>query len=91
MFGAILGDIIGSPYEFDMSSKSKDFPLFRDAPDGMNGASGRAGEGGTNGTAATGTTAGTDVKAAAGYRNSQLYTGGKDILTQVTVQGLTHG
>ena len=28
MFGAILGDMIGSPYEFDMGEKSKDFPLF---------------------------------------------------------------
>ena len=28
MYGAILGDIIGSPYEFDRSPKSKDFPLF---------------------------------------------------------------
>ena len=28
MYGAILGDIIGSPYEFDRSSKTKDFPLF---------------------------------------------------------------
>lgn len=28
MFGAILGDIIGSPYEFDMGDKTKDFPLF---------------------------------------------------------------
>lgn len=28
MYGAILGDIIGSPYEFDMGSKRKDFPLF---------------------------------------------------------------
>ena len=28
MFGAILGDMIGSPYEFDMGDKSKDFPLF---------------------------------------------------------------
>lgn len=29
MFGAILGDIIGSPYEFDSNNiKSKDFPLF---------------------------------------------------------------
>ncbi len=27
MFGAIIGDIIGSPYEFDRSGKSKDFPL----------------------------------------------------------------
>ncbi len=29
MYGAILGDIIGSPYEFDMGNKSKEFPLFR--------------------------------------------------------------
>ena len=28
MIGAILGDIIGSPYEFDMGNKTKDFPLF---------------------------------------------------------------
>lgn len=28
MIGAILGDIIGSPYEFDRGTKSKDFPLF---------------------------------------------------------------
>ena len=28
MYGAILGDIIGSPYEFDRSPKRKDFPLF---------------------------------------------------------------
>ena len=28
MYGAILGDTIGSPYEFDMSDKTKDFPLF---------------------------------------------------------------
>lgn len=28
MYGAILGDMIGSPYEFDMGSKTKDFPLF---------------------------------------------------------------
>ena len=27
MYGAILGDIIGSPYEFDMGNKSKEFPL----------------------------------------------------------------
>ena len=27
MYGAILGDIIGSPYEFDMGDKTKDFPL----------------------------------------------------------------
>ena len=29
MYGAILGDIVGSPYEFDCNSyKAKDFPLF---------------------------------------------------------------
>ena len=28
MFGAILGDIIGSPYEFDQGDKTKEFPLF---------------------------------------------------------------
>ena len=28
MYGAILGDMIGSPYEFDMGNKSKEFPLF---------------------------------------------------------------
>ena len=28
MYGAILGDIIGSPYEFDKGGKTKDFPLF---------------------------------------------------------------
>lgn len=28
MYGAILGDMIGAPYEFDRGSKSKDFPLF---------------------------------------------------------------
>lgn len=28
MYGAILGDIIGSPYEFDMGDRTKDFPLF---------------------------------------------------------------
>lgn len=28
MYGAILGDIIGSPYEFDQGDKTKDFPLF---------------------------------------------------------------
>ena len=28
MYGAILGDIIGSPYEFDQGSKTKSFPLF---------------------------------------------------------------
>ena len=30
MYGAILGDIIGSPYEFDRGSKTKNFPLFSD-------------------------------------------------------------
>jgi len=30
MYGAILGDIIGSPYEFDQGNKSKAFPLFSD-------------------------------------------------------------
>ena len=28
MYGAILGDIIGSPYEFDIGNKSMEFPLF---------------------------------------------------------------
>ena len=28
MYGAILGDIIGSPFEFDMGDKSKEFQLF---------------------------------------------------------------
>ena len=28
MYGAILGDIIGSPFEFDMGGKTKEFPLF---------------------------------------------------------------
>lgn len=28
MIGAILGDMIGSPYEFDMGNKSKVFPIF---------------------------------------------------------------
>ena len=31
MYGAILGDIIGSPYEFDQGDKTKDFPLFSGA------------------------------------------------------------
>lgn len=31
MYGAILGDMIGSPYEFDMGDKTKDFPLFCEA------------------------------------------------------------
>lgn len=30
MYGAILGDIIGSPYEFDKGDKTKDFPLFNE-------------------------------------------------------------
>ena len=30
MFGAVLGDIIGSPYEFDRGKKTKNFPLFCD-------------------------------------------------------------
>ena len=30
MYGATLGDIIGSPYEFDQGNKTKDFPLFTD-------------------------------------------------------------
>ena len=28
MYGAILGDMIGSPYEFERGMKTKDFPLF---------------------------------------------------------------
>lgn len=28
MLGAILGDMIGAPYEFDRGDKTKDFPLF---------------------------------------------------------------
>jgi ADP-ribosylglycohydrolase len=28
MYGAILGDIIGSPYEFDRGKKTKEFPFF---------------------------------------------------------------
>lgn len=28
MYGAILGDMIGSPYEFDQGNKTKEFPLF---------------------------------------------------------------
>ena len=26
MYGAILGDMIGAPYEFDRGDKTKDFP-----------------------------------------------------------------
>ena len=32
MFGAILGDIIGQPYEFDRGHKTKEFPLFSKHP-----------------------------------------------------------
>ena len=28
MYGAILGDMIGCPYEFDRGNKTKNFPLF---------------------------------------------------------------
>ena len=28
MYGAILGDMIGAPYEFDRGNKTKQFPLF---------------------------------------------------------------
>ncbi len=28
MYGAILGDMIGAPYEFDMGNKTKSFPMF---------------------------------------------------------------
>ena len=28
MYGAILGDMVGSPYEFDMGNKSKDFEMW---------------------------------------------------------------
>ena len=30
MIGAIMGDMIGAPYEFDRSPKTKEFPLFSD-------------------------------------------------------------
>lgn len=30
MYGAILGDMIGAPYEFDRGKKTKEFPLFTD-------------------------------------------------------------
>lgn len=29
MYGAILGDIIGSPFEFDRGDKTKDFELLQ--------------------------------------------------------------
>ena len=28
MYGAILGDMIGAPYEYDRGSKTKEFPMF---------------------------------------------------------------
>ena len=28
MIGAVMGDMIGAPYEFDRSPKTKEFPLF---------------------------------------------------------------
>mgnify|MGYP002621714846 FL=1 len=28
MYGALLGYMIGAPYEFDRGNKTKDFPLF---------------------------------------------------------------
>lgn len=30
MYGAIIGDIIGSPYEFNRAGKTKEFELFSD-------------------------------------------------------------
>ncbi len=30
MYGAILGDMIGAPYEFDRGNKTKEFPMFAD-------------------------------------------------------------
>ena len=30
MYGAILGDMIGAPYEFDRGRKTKEFPMFTD-------------------------------------------------------------
>ena len=32
MYGAILGDIIGEPYEFDRGNKTKNFPMFSERP-----------------------------------------------------------
>ena len=32
MYGAILGDIIGAPFEFDRGNKTRDFPLFCKGP-----------------------------------------------------------
>lgn len=31
MYGAILGDMVGAPYEYDMSEKRKDFPMWIDS------------------------------------------------------------
>ena len=31
MYGAILGDIIGSPFEFDRGDKTKNFELLQEA------------------------------------------------------------
>ena len=28
MYGALLGDMIGAPFEFDRGNKTKDFPLY---------------------------------------------------------------
>lgn len=33
MYGAILSDIIGSPFEFDLGNKRKEFPLFSERPE----------------------------------------------------------
>jgi ADP-ribosylglycohydrolase len=33
MYGAILGDIIGQPYEDDLHTETKDFPLFTENPE----------------------------------------------------------
>ncbi|MBO6062324.1 MAG: ADP-ribosylglycohydrolase family protein, partial [Clostridia bacterium] len=33
MLGAILGDMIGAPYEFDQGDKTKEFPLFNEESD----------------------------------------------------------
>ena len=30
MYGALLGDMIGAPYEFDRGNKTKEFELFGD-------------------------------------------------------------
>lgn len=33
MYGAIIGDIVGSPFEFDKGDKTKEFELFVQKPD----------------------------------------------------------